>query len=492
MHRRLFVYLGNLFFLLCMTSLVAQAGSNGPVLTCDSKTTATPWSQEPALVQQTDISLSLPQTTLFIPLPRLRLYTLHNTNLDASPLKMPELFQSKALGLGIYAPHGQYRFLYGALTITGLEGRLQNLWDKAFVLPERYTKAGADLLRTTSPTQQQDMAGFLSIPIGSNSALYSLLHSYGPESIHGTIGFEIFHIDESTLRMEAGLGSHLLPETTADTWFASAPLLPQRQHYGTSISLQWFSPLLNLAGDMAASYTPWEGTGYYWKGAFAIGPSSFRISGGFDTIQGPFRDSRGELQVLTSQEEKNRGRLQLFIRKRNLGSLLINSELRFRKEKPSSPYYIDESTSALTITKGRLFRAWWVVPETFQLGSTYKTDETLPYGGRLSLTHRAGGTKGWVELKSTGSILSSQAQFWSMTAYLKPTYALEALGGMQFGSTDLLIGTKWKKEYGSPQETFINLKGDYKKDSFRLSGAVNLPIGNSADCIANLSISWTW
>jgi len=490
MYRRLLLYLISLALFLSGTTLSAQTSTNGPALTFYSKTTVTPWADEPDLIQQTDISLSLPHTTLFIPLPQLRLYTLHNSNLDAIVLGTPEFFQSKALGLGIYASHGQYRFLYGALTLTGLEKRLQNLWDKALVLPERYTKAGADLLRTTSLTQQQDMAGFLNIPIGSNSALYSLLHSYGPDYIHGTLGFEILHIDESTLRMEAGFGSHVLPETTADTWFASAPLLPQRQHYGTSISLQWFSPLLNLAGDMAASYTPWEGTGYYWKGAFAIGPTSFRFSGGFDTIQGPFRDSRGELQVLTSQEEKNRGRLKLYIRERNLGSLSINSELRFRKEKPSSPYYIDENTSALTITKGRLFRTWWVVPETFQLGSTYKSGEMLPYSGSLSLTHRAGGTKGWVELKSTGSLVSDQAQFWSMTAHLIPTYALEALGGMQFGSTDLQIGTKWKKEYGSSQETFINLKWNYKKDSFRLSGTVHLPIVNSADCTANLSMSW--
>ena len=493
---RFFLSFSCLLLFLEALHLNGQTNSHNQTISIYSKTTVTTWDTNPNVLQQTDLGVYIPHKIFFLPSTQVRMYAIHLIPLNNytlnTYLQAQEILQSDAIGLGIYTFNKQYRFLYGALTIEGLEGRITNLWGKAFTLPVSFRKTEADLLRTTSSTQKQDLAGFISRPLGQNSSLYSLIHSEDTEKIHGTMGFETRHIDKQTLRIEAGLCSHILPETSADTWFTTTPLLPQRQHFGASISLQWFSPLLDLTIDMASSYTIWEGTGYYYKGAFSLGPPSFQISGGYDTIWGSFRDSAGALQVQTAQEEKNRCRLQLFMRGRSLGSFSVNSELRFIKEDSASSFFIDEWTSSLSLTKGMLLSGWWLVPETFKLEGNYKGSEKLSYYGAVSLVHRIGNPLLWSELKSHMSVSSDQAQLCLPATQTELHFSIEGTAGIQVSSHHFQAGIQLEKESASPFRTSINMKGNYKKKSFALSSSLQVPIHNSTDCTASLSMNWSW
>ncbi|WP_304244154.1 hypothetical protein, partial [Gracilinema caldarium] len=152
----------------------------------------------PKLMQQTDISLAIREAMLFFPLPHLRFYALQTSPLDIVNSLDTKMLKN-SIGLGLYAPQGQYRFLYGALTLKGLEDRLRNPWGKALMLPTAYTRASAELSRTTAQEQKTDLAGGINLQLGQRSILYSLLHSSEPESLHGTIGIELLHIDEHTI-----------------------------------------------------------------------------------------------------------------------------------------------------------------------------------------------------------------------------------------------------------------------------------------------------
>jgi hypothetical protein len=437
-------------------------------------------------MQQSDISLAIPQTVLFFPLPRLRFY-----DLQTGPLDMLGTLDTKMLkniiGFGLYAPQGQYRFLYGALTLKGLEDRIRNPWGKALMLPATYTRANAELSRTTAQEQKTDLAGGINLQLGQRSILYSLLHSSEPDSLHGTIGIELLHIDEHTIRVEAGLGTHMLPESSADTWFASAPLLPERRHVISSISLGWFGPLLQLAGDFANSSTTWEGTGYYYKGAFALGPPSVRLSGGADLIQGPFRDSAGELQVDEPFMEKSSIRLELLIHHNKLGTFLLNTETKLSKEAASPQYILNETYSSLRITRGSLFNTWFLLPELLSFEASYTQNEMLPYSGTIYITHRFGGrgTGLHFELKNQISAHGSENR-------IQPDFMIDVKGIAQISKTRLQIGTTWEKKDASPPQAFINITGDYRKDSLRISSSLKLPMYNSTDYTASLSITASW
>ncbi|WP_156789611.1 hypothetical protein [Gracilinema caldarium] len=499
------------FLLLCLflsiidQKLGAQNKTNSTSLSIYSDTSVNPWADIPKLLQQTDIRVNVSPTKLFIPLPRIRVYSLQSITLDTSDsmkLHTQESLIPKVLGVGLYAPQGGYRFLYGALSINGIEERIQNLWEKAFILPASYTKTGAELLRTTSLQQQQDIAGFISIPLGERRLLYSLLHKREQEHLHGTIGFETFHISGQPLRIEAGFGYHTIPETSANTWFSSAPFLPNRNHYITSISFQWFGPWLQFIGEMASSYTSWEGIGYYWKGAFAFGSPSFRLSGGYDTIQGPFRDSAGNLQINTPHEVKNRSRFQIYMRNKNLGNLILNSETRFSRDEIASPYYIDESKNYIYFIKGQLLTPWWIIPANTTLRVNYTKHEELPYNGALLVSYKLSkrlrqrqGTNGvtwWANMQNRIEIFSDQAQMRSSTSKRDLKYSCEGMLGIQFKSTSIQIGTTVTKKDSSLHQESINLKLSYKKDYVNVSSSVNIPLAQNADGNIQLSMTWVW
>ncbi|HPC72208.1 MAG TPA: hypothetical protein PLB48_10410 [Treponema sp.] len=484
MNRRLlFCTLGSLI-MLSTASLFAQTERRNPTLTLYTKTTITSDSNSPELIQQTDLSLAIPQTMLFFPLPRLRFYALQRSPLDILNTLDTNMLKN-TIGISLYAPQGQYRFMYGALTLKGLEDRLRNPWGKAILLPAAYTRASAELSRTTAQEQKIDLAGGINLKLGQRSILYSLLHSSEPESLHGIMGVEILHIDEHTIRVEAGFGTHMLPESEADTWFASAPLLPERHHVISSISLGWFGPCLQLAGDFARSGTTWEGTGYYYKGAFTFGPPSFRLSGGADMIQGPFRDSAGVLQVDEPTMEKSRIRLELFIRHNKAGTLLMNMETKLSKEEASASYELNKTSGSLHITRGSLFSAWFLLPELVSLEGSCIPNEALPYSGIISATHRFGGTRFWLELKNQISAYFNDTQ-------IQPSYLVQGQEIAHINNTRLKIGTTWEKNDVSPPQAFINITGDYSKDSLRISSSLKYPICNSTDYTASLSLTASW
>ena len=486
MDRRLLFCTLGIHIMLSAASLYAQTERRSPSLTLYTKTTMTSDTNSAKLMQQTDISLAIPQTVLFFPLPRLRFYAL-----QTSPLDMLDTLDTKMLkniiGFGLYAPQGQYRFLYGALTLKGLEDRIRNPWGKALMLPAAYTRASAELSRTTAQEQKIDLAGGINLKLGQRSILYSLLHSSEPESLHGIMGVEILHIDEHTIRVEAGFGTHMLPESEADTWFASAPLLPERHHVISSISLGWFGPCLQLAGDFARSGTTWEGTGYYYKGAFTFGPPSFRLSGGADMIQGPFRDSAGVLQVDEPTMEKSRIRLDLFIRHNKAGTLLMNMETKLSKEEASASYELNKTSGSLHITRGSLFSTWFLLPEQVSLEGSYTPNETLPYSGTISITHRFGGrgTGLRFELKNQISAHGNENR-------IQPDFMIEGKGIAQISKTRFQLGTTWEKKDAAQPQAFINITGDYSKDSLRISSSLKYPICNSTDYTASLSITASW
>lgn len=435
-------------------------------------------------MQQSDISLAITEAMLFFPLPRLRFYALQTNPLDFENSLDTKMLKN-IIGFGLYAPQGQYRFLYGALTVKGLEERLLNPSGKALLLPAAYTRASAELFLTTAPEQKTDLAGGINLQLGQRSILYSLLHSSEPESLHGTIGIELLHIDEHTIRVEAGLGTHMLPESSADTWFASTPFLPERRHVISSISLGLFGPLLQLAGDFSSSSTTWEGTGYYYKGAFALGPPSFRLSGGADMIRGLFRDSAGALQVEDPLMEISRIRLELFIRNNKFGTFLINTETKLSKEEASASYELNKASGSLRITRGSLFSTWFLLPEQVSLEGSCIPSEVLPYSGTISMTHRFGGTELRLELRNQISAHGSENR-------IQPDFMIEGKGIAQISKTRLQIGTTWEKKDAAPPQAFINITGDYRKDSLRISSSLKLPMCNSTGYTASLSITASW
>jgi hypothetical protein len=506
MLRRLFLLLF-LFLLLVYQELGAQNKANSPTLSIYADTSVNPWADVPKMLQQTDMRLSISPSPLFIPLPGFRIYTLQSLSfdtIDSDKLQPQNFLVPRVIGVGVYDPKGIYRFLYGSLSINGIEERMQNLWDKAFILPASCARASADLYRTTSLQQKKDTAGWVSIPLGEKTILYTLLHNREEEHLHGTIGFETNQIDGKLLRIEAGIGYNRIPETSADTWFSSTPFRPDRYHYITSISLQWFGSWMQIIGDMASSYTPWEGIGYYWKGAITLGPTSFRLSAGYDTIQGPFRDSVGSLQVKGPHEEKDRCRFQMYMKNKTWGNLILNSETRFCRDEITKPYYVDECKNYVYFTKGQVFTPWWIFPASTTLRANYIKNDDLPYSGTIVLNHKLrDGVHNrqrqgkhsitWDATMQNRIVLySDQAQMWLSKSLRELQYSCEGVLGLHFKSISTQIGTTITKEGSSLQQESINLKLSYSKKYFNISSAVNIPLIKKADGNIQLSMNWTW
>ncbi|WP_304244183.1 hypothetical protein, partial [Gracilinema caldarium] len=216
-------------------------------------------------------------------------------------------------------------------------------------------------------------------------------------------------------------------------------------------------------------------------------PPSFRLSGGADMIQGPYRDSAGELQVDAPLMERSRIRLELFIRNNKFGTFLINTETKLTKEEASASYELNKASGSLRITRGSLFSTWFLFPEQVSLEGSCIPNEILPYSGTISITHRFGGrgTGLRFELKNQISAHGNENR-------IQPDFMIEGKGIAQISKTRFQLGTTWEKKDAAQPQAFINITGDYRKNSLRISSSLKFPMYNSTEYTASLSITASW
>ncbi len=462
--------------------------SSEPKLKVRSDTALISRTEGPALTQQSDIRFNIPADLQF------HLYTLHRMQLgqltmmpgqNEDGITQTSPFFPTPLGLELSAQKGNFRLLYGSLSMNGLEARLTNVWGKAFSLPTSYTISNPQLQRSTSTVQKQDIAGYVTLYRGPQNILYSHIHIEDLGNLNTVFGFQIYQVDEWTLGLESLLSSRMLPETSADTWFSPNPLVPVRRHILSALSISWKGPAVRAAGDAALSWTEWEGLGWYYKGSFSFGPPTFRISGGVESIQGNFRDSSGE-----GAENNSRGRLELSSTNRNLGSLIVNTEAMYANNYNGYPYYPMHIASAFTVSKGRLFRAWWPIPSRLNLETAYRYNETGLYSGSIRVTFTEGGTKAGLEQTGSFSMRSASLLLQPGTASIQTLYALSIQGQLQFNHIMMQAETRWKKEYNDSFYGNAGFNLSYTQEALRISGSLDLPVYNTDSYKANISVTW--
>ncbi|MCA1951045.1 MAG: hypothetical protein LDL24_10770 [Treponema sp.] len=435
----------------------------------------------PSVSQQSDISLNCLTDLQF------HLYTLHTVPLGQSEegITSQSIIYPDTVGLEISAQKGNFRILYGSLSLGGLENRLQNIWNKALLLPLSYAISAPRLKRSTSAVQKQDMAGYVTLLRGPRTMLYSCIHLEDPQNINTILGFQIYQIDEWTLDLESLLCSRMLPESHAETWFSSHPFVPERRQMLSAFGLKWEGPRASIAGDAAISWTEWEGLGWYYKGSFSFGPPAFRFSGGAESIQGNFRDSGG-----TAADNNSRGRLELSLKSRNFGSVILNMETMYANNDTGYPAYLEEIAGALAVSKGRLFRSWWLMPDKLKLETGYKESEATPYFGAMNLTFTEGGTKAGFEQTGSLSLRSGSPCLQPGVTALQTRYSLSIQGHLQMNRMTMQAETGWKKDYNESIYGNASIKVSYTQENLRISGSLDVPVYNNDSCKATISVVW--
>ncbi|WP_304226521.1 hypothetical protein [Gracilinema caldarium] len=369
--------------------------------------------------------------------------------------------------------------------MSGLENRLQDIWEKTLSLPASYAISSPQLYRSTSIDQKYDLAGWVTLYRFPRSMLYSMIHIEDMQYLNTALGYQIHQVDEWSLGLETLMSSRLLPETHTDTWFSSSPWVPVRQHMLYAFSINWKGPLFLAAGDTAISWTEWEGLGWYYKGAFSFGPPGFRFSGGAESIQGNFRDSGG-----TAEDNNSRGKLELSMKNRNLGSVILNMETMYANNDTGHPTYLEEIAGSLSVSKGRLFPSWWLIPNKLNLETGYKVNEATPYFGAIHLTFTEGGSKAGFEQTGSLSLRSGSPCLQPGAASLQTRYSLSVQGYIQMNRMTLQAETGWKKEYNESIYGNARIKVSYTQENLRISGSLDVPVYNNNSCKAAISVVW--
>lgn len=438
-------------------------------------------SEGPSVSQQSDISLNC-LTDL-----QVHLYTLHTVSIDQNKdgINPQSPFYPDTVGLEISAQKENFRILYGSLSLGSLENRLKNIWNKALSLTPSYTISAPRLNRSTSTAQKQDIAAFVTLFRAPRSMLYSYIHLEDMQNINTVLGFQIYQVDEWTLDLESLLCSRMLPENHAETWFSPHPFVPERRQILSAFNVKWKAPLIQAAGDAALSWTEWEGLGWYYKGAFSFGPPAFRFSGGAESVQGNFRDSGG-----TAADNNSRGRLELSVKSRNLGSFILNMETMYANNDKGYPTYLEKIAGTLAISKGRLFRSWWLIPNKLNLETGYKANEATAYFGAMHLTFAEGGTKAGFEQRGSFSLRSGSPFLQPGMASLQTRYSLSIQGHIQMNRMTMQAETGWKKEYNESIYGNASIKVSYTQENLRISAFLDVPVYNNDSCKATISVVW--
>ena len=456
-----------------------------------SATSTTTYQDTQEITQQTDLRFSLGDPQLVLPVLQVRFYTMET--MELSKESSPDTDQSgpysmvpDILGLGFYSNDGKNRFAFGPLSVQGSERRLKNIWNKALTLPESYQGSTLDIRRSTSQNPPQELAGLISTPLTDNLGLYGMVHIPKTGAFSALLGLQRGQTRAEGLRIEGLFSSLMIDESSADTWFSDSPLLPDRRQYLSALSLQWFRKNVKLVGDFSGSYTEWEGLGWYYKGAFSLGPPSLRFSGGAETIRGPFLDSEG-----TRMAENSRYRLRLAVKNSGIGSVQIDANALFHADIPLDMPGLTDFGASIGITKGSRFRPWWLVPQTLEVTTTYALGAALPYNQSIKIIQNVGNTRGGIEtsgkLRMEGNhILPLQSATDRITGY-----SIDATLFGTIGKTRLRGATQLDYTQNSGLQMSCTAEGAYKTETIALVGDITVPLYNKNTFKIQFSATFT-
>lgn len=202
--------------------------------------------------------------------------------------------QVHSLGLEIQ-PVSYLRTALGPLDRSGLMESLRNPGGKSVALYATETLFAARI----DPRAAVEAEAAVALSIGDidrKGLDYSIASAASPEGwALGVAGLALrFADDRSFFRTEALASRRVIPERTAETWFADTPPLPRRvsRLVGLAASAEWVG--LSVFADTALSHTDFEGWGSFSRAGADYRRGPWYLAAGWDAATPGFIDLRGE------------------------------------------------------------------------------------------------------------------------------------------------------------------------------------------------------